>query len=101
MQVTSDECLDLSDLISSIIKASILEELEKDPVKRYLKSLTKSALQLTKTSAQAAFFGMDTVNMPMHQLTLAIKLTDSMRQDFGFLTNFVRLDTLRQVIKEP
>ncbi len=100
MNVTSDECLDLSDTISGIIKLYINEELEEDPIKRYIKSLTKTMLQIGKTRKQALYFDMDPVNMSPAQLTVAVKFTDLVLKDVGFLANFVRLETLRQVTGE-
>lgn len=101
MNVTFDECMDLSDLISEIVKEHIREDVEENRLLKYLYGLDKSQKQIAKTRDIVVGFGMDHVTMPGPLLKTVIEKTDRIREDFGFLMNFVRLDVLRQITAIP
>ncbi len=98
MDVTSDECFALSELIASRLEGTL--PIEKPyTITKYLASLVK-VRALTQESAKiAASFGMDYVKMPLPLLSIVIKATDDIKNNLGFLMNFARMDTLRQVIE--
>lgn len=102
MNVTADECLDLSATISSIITEYIADGTPPFTIMDYVVSLMKTQKQMSKTSKVVASFDLDYVKMPEAILKLAVKKTDMIKEDFGFIMNFVRLDVLRQITdREP
>lgn len=97
MDVTADECKDLSDTLSDIIKCYISEEIMPPGIPNYMVSLLKSQKQIQKTREAALTFGMDHVDLPPDIMKIAIEYSEAIRKDMLFLLNFVRLDWLRQM----
>lgn len=96
MNVTADECQELSLMISSILKEEIREDTD-STVWNYIHSLDKSQKQIAKTRLIVLGFGMDYMELPEPLLKIAIGKTDMIKDDMAFLMNFVRLDVLRQI----
>ena len=97
MEVTADECKDLSSTIADIIKCYISEEIMPPGIPNYMVSLLKSQKQIHKTQKVALAFGMDYVDMPPEVMKIAVEYSEAIRKDMLFLLNFVRLDWLRQM----
>jgi len=96
LNVTSDECQELSVTISSILKEHIREDTD-STVWNYILSLDKSQKQIAKTRLIVQGFGMDYLKLTGPLLKVAVGKTDMIKNDVGFLMNFVRLDVLRQI----
>jgi len=96
MNVTADECQELSLTISSILKEEIREDVD-STVWNYIHSLDKSQKQIAKTRLIVLGFGVDYMALPTPLLKIAIGKTDMIKDDMAFLMNFVRLDVLRQI----
>ncbi len=95
---TSDECGDLSEMIANRLK-STLPLAEPYTTAKYLVSLLRVLERIKDSEKIAASFGMDYVKMSLPELGAIIKTTDDINQSVLFLMNFVRLDTLRQVVE--
>ena len=98
MDVTSDECFVLSELIASRLQGTLPIEKPYTVIK-YLASLIKIRERTQEAEKIVASFGMDYVKMPTPILSLVIKATDDIKNNLGFLMNFVRMGTLRQVVE--
>ncbi len=96
--VTSDECGDLSEMIANRLKSSFPFD-EPYTLIIYLASLLRVLEKIKDSEKIAASFGMDYVKMSLPELGMIIKTTDDINQSVLFLMNFVRLDTLRQVVE--
>jgi len=95
--VTLDECGALSEMIAGRLKSTLPME-EPYTVVKYLAVLLRTRDNIKEAEKIAASFGMDPVGMSEVELTIAIGLSDDIRQSMLFLLNFVRLDTLRQIV---
>ena len=98
MDVTSDECGALSEFIASRLQGTLPIE-EPYTVTKYLDSLVKVRARTQESAQIAASFGMKYVKMPRPLLSLVITVTDDIKNNLGFLMNFARMDTIRQIME--